>query len=69
MIDSIYIENFRRIVKAYIPLRDGITVLSGNNGREQRRREVDDNRGAPVQPVRQAEGRNVEGQHPTLQQG
>lgn len=32
MIDSIYIENFRRIVKAYIPLRDGITVLSGNNG-------------------------------------
>lgn len=32
MIDSIYIENFRRIEKAYIPLRDGITVLSGNNG-------------------------------------
>lgn len=32
MIDSIYIENFRRIVRAYIPLRDGITVLSGNNG-------------------------------------
>lgn len=32
LIDSIYIENFRRIVKAYIPLRDGITVLSGNNG-------------------------------------
>lgn len=32
MIDSIYIENFRRIGKAFIPLRDGITVLSGDNG-------------------------------------
>lgn len=32
MIDNIYIENFRRIRKAFIPIRDGITVLTGNNG-------------------------------------
>lgn len=32
MLDNIYVENFRRIEKAFIPFRDGITVITGNNG-------------------------------------
>lgn len=32
MLDNIYIENFRRIEKAFLPIRDGITVLCGDNG-------------------------------------
>lgn len=32
MIDTIYVENFRRIRRGELKLRDGITVVTGNNG-------------------------------------